>query len=111
MADPLQDYRDAVAQQVHAICFDRNLDPQSTVNTEAACRIERFLPELVRLARMVGPNDMAAFEAAFERTICAQCGHLDAVGTCPVREQAECCLYRYLPLLYDAICSVQFGAP
>ena len=107
MGDPLQVYRDAIAKRVHTICLDRNLDPYSTVNTEADCRIERFLPQLVELVQSVGPNDMAAFEAAFEQTICSQCGNVDALGTCPVRERAECCLYRYLPLIYEAILSVE----
>lgn len=106
MGDAVQPYRDAIAKRVHAVCLDRNLDPTSTVNTEVGCRIERFLPQLVELARAVGPNDLSAFEAVFEETICSQCGNLDAFGTCPVREQAECCLYRYLPLVYEAIHSV-----
>lgn len=107
MPDELQAYRDAIAQGVRAICIDRNLNPRSTVETEANCRIDRFLPQLVELAKAVGPNDLEAFNAAFEKTICLQCGHLDSFGTCRVREQAECCLYRYLPLLYDAIHRVE----
>lgn len=105
--DPLEAYRDAVAKYVHAVCFDRNLDPDSKVDTEATCRIERFLPQMVQLAKAAGPNNMPGFEAAVEQTICRQCGNLDALGVCRVREQAECCLYRYLPLVYEAIHSVK----
>lgn len=111
MADPLQPYRDAITKQVHAICFDRNLDPASTVDTEAGCRIERFLPQLVDIAKRVGPADLGAFQSAFERTVCAQCGELDALGTCPIREQAACCLYRYLPLIYEAIHRARTPSP
>ncbi len=103
MAESLQVYRDAIAERVHAVCLDRNLDPQSTTNTEAACRIEQFLPQLVELAKTAGPDDPGAFQAAFENTICAQCGNLDDWGMCRAREQAACCLYRYLPLIYEAI--------
>ena len=110
MEDALQGYRDAIGKRVHAICWDRNLNPDSTVETEAACRIERFLPQLVQLAKAVGPNDLGAFEAVFEETICSQCGHRDALGTCSIQEDAECCLYRYLPLVYEAIHSVQARA-
>lgn len=110
MDEGLQPYRDAIANGVHTICLDRNLDPASSVNTEAGCRIEQFLPQLVEVARAVEPQDLDAFSAAFERDICGQCGHLDAVGTCAVREQAACCLYRYLPLIYDAIRSVERGS-
>ena len=107
MGDPLQVYRDAITKHVHTVCFDRNLDSTSKVNTEADCRIERFLPQLVELTKMVGSNDPARFEAVFEERICPQCGNRDGLGICRVQEQAECCLYRYLPLIYDAIHSVQ----
>ena len=110
MGEALQAYRDAIAKHVHTVCFDRNLDPTSTVNTEAGCRIERFLPQLVEFAKAVGPKDLARFEAVFEEQICPQCGNRDALGTCPIQEQAECCLYRYLPLIYEAIHGVQTGS-
>ena len=111
MADQLQPYRDAITKQVHTICFDRNLDPTSTVNTEVGCRIERFLPQLVDVAKKVGPDDLGAFQSAFEETICAQCGNLDALGTCHIREQAACCVYRYLPLVYEAIHRARTQSP
>ena len=110
MGDPLQAYRDAITKRVHTVCFDRNLDSSSKVNTEAGCRIERFLPQLVELANAVGPKDLARFEAMFEECICPQCGNRDALGTCPIQEQAECCLYRYLPLVYKAIHRIQDGS-
>ena len=106
MAEALQAYRDAIAKRVHTVCIDRNLDPNSLIDTEARCLIDRLLPQLVALATAVGPGDMPAFQAAVEEAICQQCGNLDALGTCRVREQAECCLYRYLPLVYEAIHSV-----
>jgi len=111
MAESLRTYREAVAKRVHTVCLDRNLDPNSTVETEAGCRIERFLPQLVELAHRVGAKEFAAFEAAFEQTVCIQCGNRDAQGTCPVRAEAECCLYRYLPLIYEAIHGVEADSP
>lgn len=110
MEDSLAPYREAIATSVHAVCWDRNLDPHSPIDTEASCRIERLLPEVVRLVRAVGPTDFATFEEAFMKTICVQCGHRDATGTCRVQERAECCLYRYLPLVYDAILRVHQSA-
>lgn len=99
-------YREALTRHVHSICWNRNLDSQSMINTEADCRIERLLPNLVALAKLVGPGDYATFESALPSTICVTCGNQDMSGDCRVREEAECCLYRYLPLVYDAIHSV-----
>jgi hypothetical protein len=52
MRDSLQPYRAAMVKYVYAICIDRNLDPDSTVDIKVDCRIKRFLPELVRLAQI-----------------------------------------------------------
>ncbi len=45
---PSHDYRAAIDQRIHAICLDRHLDPSAQASTEAGCRIERFLPELIQ---------------------------------------------------------------
>lgn len=111
MSDRLQAYQDAIAQQVHAICWDRNLNPQSAVNPEAACRIERFLPQLIGAARTAGAENYPAFEGNVLDAVCRVCGGLDAQGTCRTRAAGECCLYRYLPLVYDALQRVQAEPP
>ena len=100
-------YRDAVARRVHAVCLDRNLDPNAAVETELNCRIDRWLPTVIPLARMVERGDIAAFEAACQQAVCMECGEQDAKGHCEERSAATCCLSRYLPLVYDAILSVQ----
>ena len=97
MPDPLQVYREAMAQHAH-------------VDAKADCYIERFLPDLVQLAKAVGPDDPQTFEAACEQIICAQCGQREASGFCRARAQAACCLYRDLPLLYDALHRVHAGS-
>ncbi|MBI4597874.1 MAG: hypothetical protein HY737_05680 [Candidatus Omnitrophica bacterium] len=111
MSDPLQPYRDALARKVHAVCLDRNLDPTSVIDTEAGCRIDRFLPELVQMVRQIRSDNLADYEAVMRERVCHQCGNLTAEDRCPVREQAECCLYRYLPLVIEAIFEVQGEQP
>ena len=106
MAHFLQPYREAINQRLHAVCIDRNLDPHSTVNTEADCRIDRYLPQLVALARLSRRDDLQEFTAGVRRTICSRCGNQDAMGACHLRDDTECCLYRYLPLVYDAVLDV-----
>ncbi len=111
MAAVLQAYRDAIATRVHAVCIDRNLDPDSLIPTEAQCLVDHLLPQLIELAHAVGPGELSKFEAVVEQTICGSCGNVDVFGTCRVREQAGCCLYRYLPLVYDALSRVAAHAP
>ena len=103
MSDPVQSYRDAIARRIHTVCIDRNLDPRPTSNTEAHCQIERYLPQLVALVQASGPESVEGFAAGVGRTICHACGNQDDAGVCRRRNEVECCLYRYLLLIYDAI--------
>ena len=92
-----------IAKTVHAVCLDRNLDPRSTSDTEAHCRVDRFLPQCILIARMAGCDEPEKFEDVCQRTICLECGERNAAGRCRVRDAAACCLYRYLPLIHEAI--------
>ena len=105
MEDPLAPYRQAIVKRVEALCLDRDLDPASAVLTEITGRLYPLLPELVALANRAGPEHFTAFEAAVKDAICAHCSSQDANGVCPRRENGECCLSRYLPLLYSALTS------
>jgi hypothetical protein len=103
--------REAIDRHVHNICLDRILNPNARVDPEAGCPINRVLPELVKLASDIRSDDMADYEEAIAKRICQQCGSQGATGRCPVRERADCCLYRYLPLSLDAIEGVQGRGP
>ena len=107
MSDPLAVYRDAVAKRVHTICLDRHLDPRSQTDPEAGRRLDRLFPQLIALTSDIRSNNLGDDEDAIAARICPWCGSRDAPVSCPARERAERCLFRYLPLILDAIESVE----
>jgi hypothetical protein len=96
----------AFAPYGHAIraALSRQREGAGRWDRDAACETTaRYLPELVTLAKAVGPQNLPAFEEACEHTICLQCGRQNALGLCRYRDMDVCSLYHYLPHIYDAI--------
>lgn len=100
-------YREAVDRRIHAICLDRNLDPCARAHPATSCRVARFLPQLIEIVSEIHSTHLSDYEEAITQRICVLCGNQDDAGRCPVRDRAECCLYRYLPLVLDTIEEVQ----
>ncbi len=100
----LEPYRLAIQRRARSLCWDHPFGQVTPDQESGTCRISRFLPDLVSLAKAVGPDDVSGFEWNVERAICAgRCGNIDGTGCCPLRAKAGCCLYRNLPLVYDAL--------
>lgn len=114
MTKPIAIYQDAISRVVRVRCAEPlgcSPDHGRPATSEPACRIKRFLPQLVRLADAVGPDHPELFHGALRRTVCVECGPGAAGDSCADREQGRCCVARYLPWLYVVIVRVHFGQP
>jgi hypothetical protein len=49
---------------------------------------------------------MDEYEAAVRAEICTSCSGQDAEGRCALRNEAACALFAYLPLVLEAVESV-----
>lgn len=96
----VEHYARAVHDAVDHPCVDRGASSHDAL---AACRIDRFLPELIRMARAIGPDRYDTFRLAYRLRICRMC---ERQGQCSMFERQGCCLDRYLPIMYDAICDI-----
>ena len=68
--------------------------PRRAHQGAGACRVLRFLPQLVDLAANMPSGPSAAMRDAIRTHICSQCEYQDANGYCPLRMSGECCVSR-----------------
>ncbi len=71
------------------------------------CPLKEFLPDIVRCTRSVQSETMDAYVASLRATVCASCGHQNALGSCRRRITLECALDRYYPLVVQIIETVK----
>ena len=108
-AEREQAYLEAIREQVCRVCLDQASDGSCGLSRRT-CAIEAHLPRLVGVLAGIQSTRMDEYDAAVRAEICPSCPQQDAQGACAVREASDCALLTYLPLVLDAIESVNGGA-
>lgn len=97
-----QAYWEAIRSHVCSVSLDQADDGGCGLHGRV-CAIEAHLPRLVEVLSSIDSPRMDEYVASVEREICGACEHQDAAGLCGLREEGECALYAYLPLVVEAI--------
>lgn len=97
----------AIREKVCMKCIDRTPGGVCAASTFEACAINRFLPEIIDIVLSTGGDDPAAAVTRLRDEVCSLCLHQSPDGRCDLRDDAECALDRYFPLLVEAIRDVQ----
>jgi hypothetical protein len=96
-------YWQSIQRSVCAICLDQGPEGQCGLR-DRTCAVETHLPTLVEHIAPVQSGRMDEYFAAVEARICAQCEYYRAErAECTLRDEGECALYAYLPLVVDAL--------
>ncbi len=97
-----QAFREALREHVCGVCLDQRDDGACGL-TRRVCAIDRHLDHLVEVLSRIQSPRMDEYEAAVREQICSGCPEQHADGQCALREEAECALFAYLPLVLEAI--------
>lgn len=110
MADETDDarrpYMDAIRRHVCSVCLDSKDDGSCSL-TGRVCAIEAHLPALVEAILATRSRRMGDYYDAVQAQVCPGCRHQDQAGLCMLRNAGECALETYLPLVVDAIETVE----
>ena len=98
-------YWEAIERQVCGVCLDQ-ADDGSCGLTRRICALQEHLPRLAQVLSTVQSTRMDEYEAAVRAEICPGCSEATAGGGCRLRDQASCALFAYLPLVLEAVESV-----
>lgn len=95
-------YRDAIRRRVCAPCLDGRGDGTCGLSGRT-CALDVHLSRIVETIAAIDSPRMDEFVAAIEAQVCPGCEPHGADGSCRVREQGDCALATYLPLVVDAV--------
>jgi hypothetical protein len=101
-------YLKALKQNVCSICVDSSEKGACTLNDKETCAVELYFPQIIDVVHKTKAEKLFDLQKELRETICTQCRAQEA-GNCYLREDANCSLDRYFPLIVEIIRKVDAG--
>ena len=102
-----EEYWEAIQQKICSKCVDGDGKGNCLIGRERECALEVFFPHILEVVRSVSSPSIAPYEDRLRSKICALCIHQKPSGICTVRDEVECALDRYFPLIVEVIEELQ----
>ena len=95
-------YLKAVKQNICSICVDSTERGSCTLTNKEICAVELYLPRLIQVITSSFSDDKNEIQARLRNIICDGCRN-ECNGNCYLRNDANCSLDRYFPLIVETI--------
>ena len=99
----VEEYWDALREKVCLKCVDGDGKGNCLIAKGTDCALKVFLPQILEAVSSVQSSSMVPFEERLRSRICAHCIHQNPAGVCAVRDDVDCALDRYYPLIVQVI--------
>ena len=97
-------YEEAVKKYVCDHCEDEGEDGKCHTKDPEGCGVFRNLPELIRIAHEIHELSIEPYAKAVRDHVCSKCKNSSSPSKkCELRNNLDCGLDRYLPLVIEAI--------
>jgi hypothetical protein len=103
----LQPYWQAIQQKICHRCLDGDGEGNCRLPLGEECALKSFLPEMVATIANVKSTTMDAYIASLRRHVCILCDHQQTDMACKKRNDLECALDRYYPLVVEIVETVR----
>jgi len=101
----VQKYLDALRETVCSICVDSNKEGICNLSEHEICAIENHLEEIVQLVHNTEVDYYDKYYELLREKICVSCR--EGNGKCIIRDDANCALDRYFPIIVETIRKVE----
>ncbi|MBS4029763.1 MAG: hypothetical protein KGZ58_14155 [Ignavibacteriales bacterium] len=98
----MNDYLETIRTHICSKCINRTSSGVCTPDIERDCALIQFLPEIVRIVNSTQSESYDDYVSALRDIVCAQCKE-SPQGVCSLRDDVECAVDRYYPLVIEAI--------
>ncbi len=101
-------YIKALKQNICSICVDSSEKGACTLNAKETCAVELFFPQILEIIHGTNSGSLIEMQAKLKENVCKKC-RIQENGNCYLREDANCSLDRYFPLIVEIIQKVDLG--
>lgn len=99
----MKNYLAAIRNNVCSICVDSNDKGRCTLTEQEICALDKYLPDIVEIVHSIDSENINDYVKALRENICSECRTQDDSGYCYLREDVNCSLDRYFPLIVETI--------
>ncbi|MCX6151896.1 MAG: hypothetical protein NTX22_15330 [Ignavibacteriales bacterium] len=96
-------YKKAIRENVCSVCVDSSDSGECTLTEIEICAVEKFLPQIVKVVHSIQSDDVFDYVDLLRKNVCVYCRAQDEINNCYLREDANCSLDRYFPLIVETI--------
>ncbi len=99
----LQEYCQAIRTNVCTKCVDGDGYGNCRLDPSLECTLQNYLPLIVNAVSRIDSDQMDDYVRELRAIMCAQCKYQAVNGYCVLRNEVDCPLDRYFPLVVEAI--------
>lgn len=98
----MEKYIALIRENICSICVDSDESGGCLLSEKEICAIEQFLPEIISTIHNTKSENMEDHIAALRNSVCQKC-RTSTGEYCYLREDANCALDRYYPLIVELV--------
>lgn len=103
----LQPYWQAIQERICPRCLDGDGEGTCRLPVGEECALKSFLPQMVETVANARSTSIDTYVAALRKHVCVLCDHQQADMICKKRNDLECALDRYFPLVVEIVETVR----
>ncbi|MBX2990184.1 MAG: hypothetical protein KF749_03340 [Bacteroidetes bacterium] len=98
-----EEYWEAFQARICVRCLDGSGDGHCRIAGDGFCAMKEYLPAVIEAVNSVYSHSIIPYEEQLRRHVCGSCKHQSSNGSCSLREEVDCALDRYFPLIVEVI--------
>lgn len=103
MMPTADEYWQALQKRICVKCLDADARGNCYISKDGFCALKSYFPKIVDVVNSVYSDSIVPYEELLRTRVCHECKHERKDGTCKLREEVECALDRYFPLIVEVI--------
>ena len=98
-----QQYWELIRETVCRKCIDGDGQAGCRLSRDRECAVKHYLPQIIDVVNSTYSTAIGPYEDQLRSKVCGVCVHQSKHGECSIRDDVECALDRYFPLIVQAI--------
>ncbi len=103
-------YIQAIRENICSICVDSDENGVCTLSNKEICAVEHHFPKMIDVINNNETESTDELIVLLREQVCAECNSQNTEGNCNLRDDANCSLDRYFPIIAETIRKVDSEA-